>query len=209
MSNQRAIGVNSAFRPCGSSKADACHPVHGRHNRLAKRHRQFKHQMTKQVAELVRRVKLPIRPVVLVGRHDDDAMYVKSYGDTYGEFFTLGMYHDGELVATVQLTKNFTDTYQLNAMTRPDHRRQGRQRLLVAVSMLPLRQLDNDAVLDVLFTCPEFMAAFGEYKTQQPTHNRLIIYTSDNQHTAAQTVRSWITLHQPDQPDQTGTDHNQ
>jgi hypothetical protein len=159
--------------------------------------------MTKQVAELVRRFKLPIRPVGLVGRDDDDAMYVKSCDDAYDECFTLGMYHDDKLVATVQLTKNFTDTYQLNAMTRPDHRRQGRQRLLVAVSLLLLRQLDNDAVLDVLFTCQEFMAAFSQYKTKQPLHNRLIIYTSDNQHTAAQTMRSWITLHQPDQPTKT------
>jgi hypothetical protein len=135
-------------------------------------------------------------------------MYVKSYDDTYGEFFTLGMYHDDQLVATVQLTKNFLDTYQLNAMTRPGNRRQGRQHLLVAVSMLLLHRLDNDAVLDVLFTCPEFMSAFRKYKTKQPQHNQLIIHTSENQRTAVQAVRTWMLRQTLHKPVKTGTDHN-
>ena len=141
---------------------------------------------------MAKQYNLPIRAVKLVAHGDDQAMYVAPDCTTFDEFFTLGMYDANQLVATVQLTKNFTDTYQLNCTTLPAYRRQGRQRFLVAVAMLLLHRLDKSAVLDLLFTNQEFMTMFGDYTTEQVQHNRLLVCASANQDTALSLVAKWV-----------------
>ena len=161
-------------------------------SKLAKRHVVFKHRMAIQAGQMAMQYNLPIRAVKLVAHGDDQAMYVAPDCTTFDEFFSLGMYDANQLVATVQLTKNFTDTYQLNCTTLPAYRRQGRQRFLVAVAMLLLHRLDKSAVLDLLFTNQEFMTMFGDYTTEQVQHNRLLVCASANQDTALSLVAKWV-----------------